>query len=374
MFDITTLLSRVNAGIDSYNSIATLQADSDLNHRKFLYICGGGGGFGSEINQLLLGFAYSVVSGRQFLIDTEQWNYGQFRDFFTFPEGFNRSLPYQTMVLNDSVNQPIQYLKSNHVGRQLVVFQEATRHVHAIKAKRPVAHYFWRLLTNETAAFMERCRVKNLSDYIGVHVRRGDKSISEAKNVPVMNYIQKIEETFPAKKGHTVFVTSDDSSVLDEFPRLRPTWMFASIIKNNSYTLNYTGHVQFRFNNLPAKEKLHQTRALLCEIQMLINAEYVFCTMSSNICRLVQILRHQDPSTVFSLDREWFAMWHRCIDARFEGKDGSPLPSQGVSFSEKELFVKENMIVFSRNIFFQLGLKRSENVGEGEDACYYFVR
>ena len=307
-YNISTLLLFGNKTIVSDDRIATLQADSDLNHRKFLYICGGGGGFGSEINQLLLGFAYSVASGRQFLIDTAQWNYGQFRDFSSFPESFNRSLPYQTMVINDDINKPIKYLKSDHVGPQLYVFQEATRQVHTIEAKRPVAHYFWRLITAETSAFIEQCRIKNLSNYIAIHVRRGDKSLTEAHNIPLTDYIQKIQQTIPGNRMRPVFVASDDPAVLVEFPQLKPMWTFVSINNTNSYASNFTGHVQWRFNNLPAAEKRFQTRLFLCQLQMLVDADYVFCTMSSNICRLVQILRHQDPSTVISLDVAWFAI------------------------------------------------------------------
>jgi hypothetical protein len=34
----------------------------------------------------------------------------------------------------------------------------------------------------------------------------------------------------------------------------------------------------------------------------------IVCGMSSNVCRLVQILRHQDPSTAISLDEEWYGI------------------------------------------------------------------
>jgi hypothetical protein len=66
------------------------------------------------------------------------------------------------------------------------------------------------------------------------------------------------------------------------------------------------GHFQGRFNRLSRNETLFETRLFICELQMLVDAQYVLCAMSSNVCRLVQILRYQHPSTAISLDRPWY--------------------------------------------------------------------
>ena len=304
---ISSSRSCPNSTNDSFDSIAALQADRGTNHRKFLYVCGGGSGFGSELNQLILAFAYSFASRRQFVLDCKRWNYGRFEDFFDFPKNFNRSLRYRSLFGNDSINQRIKYLKTNHLGEQLRLFRRATSQVQTIESKRPLAQYFWRQMTRETSAFVEQCRIRNLSNYIGLHVRRGDKLFREARKVPLQKYIEKIEETLSGQKSRSVVVTSDDISVLQELRRMRANWTFVSINITNSYTNNRSGHYQSRFNHLSQEEKRDQTRLLICQIQMLVDADYVFCTMSSNICRLVQTLRHQDPSTAISLDRPWRA-------------------------------------------------------------------
>ena len=296
-----------NATNGSSEPMASRQADINTSHRTFLYVCMGTVGFGSEINNLLLGLAYSLGSRRKFLVDCRNWTYGRFGDFFRLPEGSDHSLPYVNLTTNERVNEQIKYLKVVRSTHPLASFRRATRKIQTIEAKRRAAHRLWQRMTAETSAFVEHCRITNLSNYIAVHVRRGDKLIKEAREVPLVQYIQKIEQTLPGKQFRPVFVASDDLAVPDEFSQLRPMWTFFSINNTIPYASNYTGHTQFKFNSLPLDERMNQTRLLICEIQMLVDADYVFCTMSSNICRLVQALRHQDPSTAISLDTPWRA-------------------------------------------------------------------
>jgi hypothetical protein len=308
IYNALSALQFSNATNSSSEPMASRQADTNTSNRIFLYVCRGRVGFGSEINNLLLGLAYSLASRREFLVDCRSWTHGRFGDFFSLPQGFDRSLPYENLTTNERVNEQMKYLKVFRSTHWLSSFRRATTKVHTIEAKRQAARYLWRRMTAETSAFVEQCRIRNLSNYIAVHVRRGDKLIKEAREVPLVQYIQKIEQTLITDNAfRPVFVASDDSAVPEEFSQLRPMWAFFSINHTISYASNYTGHVQSEFNRLPLDEKMNLTRLLICEIQMLVDADYVFCTMSSNICRLVQILRHQNPSTAISLDVPWRA-------------------------------------------------------------------
>ena len=87
-------------------------------------------------------------------------------------------------------------------------------------------------MTNETLKFNETYRIQNLSNYIGIHIRKGDKLKVEARDIPSNKYVTVIE-------------------------RILETYLF------------------------------------ICELQMLVDSHYVLCVMSSNVCRLVQILRYQ---------------------------------------------------------------------------------
>ncbi len=122
-------------------------------------------------------------------------------------------------------------------------------------------------------------------------------------------YIKAIERILNTNnKTQHIFVASDVHNVLNQLHQLKPTWNFVSIYyNNNNQKSNTTGHFQSHFNHLSQKEKLYQTRLFMCELQVLIDSQYVLCSMASNVCRLIQILRHPHPSTAISLDRPWYA-------------------------------------------------------------------
>jgi hypothetical protein len=291
----------------SFDHIEVCQASGPGTNGTFLYIIWGGAGFGSELNQLLLAFTYSVASKRQFLIDSRLWNYGNLSEYFRLaPISFTSSRNYTFLVENNRENDQIEHLRTTRTGAQVGRFWRATRHVQSIESKRRAAHYFWQTMSNETQSFVQQCRLRNLSNYVGIHVRRGDKLAKEARSVPLLNYIKRIETIVPKNESQRVFVASDDPSTTDDFQKLKPQWVFISVPltepkRNGSY-----GHRQAEFNRLDRQRKRLQTHLLICQLQMLIDADYVFCTMSSNICRLIQILRHQPPATMISLDRSWY--------------------------------------------------------------------
>ena len=287
----------------SFDNINACQI-SNMTKRTFVYIMWGGAGFGSELNQLILAFAYSVSTKRQFLVDSQGWNYGNFFDYFNVPSmkyyyQFNRTF----LVENSHQNDKIDHLKTTRIGGQVRHFWLATQHLQSIEIKRRVAHYLWKSISNQTFEFIQKCKLKNVSNYIGIHIRKGDKLKKEAHEISLNKYINITQRLLIKNKNiEKIFVASDDRLVIQQLRKLKPKWNFINIDRK----LNRTGHFQSNFNQLSEKEKLNETRLFLCELQMLIDADYVLCGMSSNVCRLVQILRYQHPSTMISLDRSWY--------------------------------------------------------------------
>jgi hypothetical protein len=288
------------------DDISACQLNS-ITNRTFLYIVSNRVGFGSEINQLLLAFAYSVTTKRQFLIHDRGWNYGHFIDYFNLPSSSNYSqFNYTFITENNLENDLIDHLKTTRVGEQLHQFWKATKQVQSMTIKRPVAHYLWKSMSNETFKFIQTYRIQNLSNYIGIHIRKGDKIRFEAREIPLEKYITTIEGILEANKTiKHIFVASDDYTVIEKLRQLKPKWNFFSLHYNSSQRTKKNGHFQYDFDRLSKEQKLYETRLLMCELQILMDSNYVICGMSSNICRLVQILRHQDPSTVISLDESW---------------------------------------------------------------------
>lgn len=105
---------------------------------------------------------------------------------------------------------------------------------------------------------------------------------------------------------YVIFVASDVRNIVDGLKLLRPTWRFVQLshlMPNMTELTN--GHDQHIFNRLPIEYKIEATKILMAEIELLSRAHSVVCTFSSNICRLVQILRSQKPETVRSIDEIW---------------------------------------------------------------------
>jgi len=256
---------------------------------------------------VLLAFAYSVATKRHFLIDMRPWNYGNFTDYFNLPSTNYYPQSNRTFLVEDNrKNDRIDHLKTTRVGTQVVKFWIATRQVQSIETKRRVAHYLWASMSKETLQFIQTYRISNLSNYIGIHVRKGDKIEKEARAIPLDKYIKSIERILIKNKQiRHILVASDDHTVIEELRQLKPAWHFLSALEKSHQRTNTTGHFQLHFDRLSKKEKLFETRLLICELQMLIDSDYVLCGMSSNVCRLIQILRHQHPSTLISLDRSW---------------------------------------------------------------------
>ena len=107
-------------------------------------------------------------------------------------------------------------MKTTRTGAQVSSFWGVTREVQTLDLKRRVAHFMWERMSVETSSFVEKCRLKSLSDYIAVHVRRGDKLDFEAREVPVEAYIRRIETIVRKDESPTVFVASDDPLAIDD--------------------------------------------------------------------------------------------------------------------------------------------------------------
>ncbi|UJR16822.1 hypothetical protein I4U23_003721 [Adineta vaga] len=272
-----------------------------------MYIIWGKGGYCSEMNQLLLAFAYSVYTERHFIIDDRKWNYGKFSNYFHLP--LSQYYPHSNRVYlgkNDSENDFIDHAQTTRTGNILNRFWIASLKVQSLQNIRYVTHYLWKSLSNESYQFIEKHRIKHLSNYIGIHVRRGDKLIKEAREIPLMEYITLIEGILNRKrKMYYIFVASDDHTVIEELRELKPEWNFIGINRKKHRRINTTGHDQQNFNQLSKKDKIFETRLFMCELQMLKYAKYVLCGMSSNVCRFIQALRHQNSSTLISLDQRW---------------------------------------------------------------------
>ena len=132
-------------------------------------------------------------------------------------------------------------------------------------------------------------------EYISLHVRRGDKLIQEADIVNVDVFIAIIEYRKWDQKY--IFISSDDFSVIKEFRQKRPDWKIFTLTEEAS-----KGHEQNQFNNLSNEEIYLKTQNFLREINMHIAASSFVGSITSNVMKLISLIRN-DKTTTFSVDR-----------------------------------------------------------------------
>ena len=290
----------------SLNNIDVCQAYGPGTNGTFVYVMGGSAGFGSELNNMLLALAYSAKQGRQFFIDDQRWRYGSFHDYFNInTKHYNQSYKHQILTKSFTRNQQFTHLKFIRSFVNLRTLWSTTKDVQNIPAKRKAGHYLWKNMKNNLFTVVQSCKPKNYSRYIGIHVRRGDKG-AEQNVIPISKYIKSLEQQFKKDETLPIFVASDDRNMVQQLQKAQSEWTFFGLNMKTVGNTGKSGHSQTVFNRLPEELRRIELQYLVCEIQMLIDAEMVFCGMLSNICRLVQILREQPIETLISLDRPWF--------------------------------------------------------------------
>lgn len=117
---------------------------------------------------------------------------------------------------------------------------------------------------------------------VGVHVRRSDKILHESKLIPLETYISHVDEYFDQLeltktiKKRRIYLASEDPKIYEEMRTKFP-------------------HYEVYSNEKAAKEAQSPTtrysksslEGIIMDIEMLSKCDYVVCTHSSNICRLI---------------------------------------------------------------------------------------
>ena len=192
-------------------SLENIDACQRIVNQTLLFQLGSAAGFTSEINNLIRAFIYSINTRRKFLIDDQYWNYGLFSSFFNISQGhFSPWLPLSSYCLQRQFVHVNHYKSDNKyipehftVGRDSdggftslnLIMKPLEENTQMLKVKRIVIQYLWKTLSNETRDFIHLYLNKIQSDSIiyAIHIRRGDKLISEAKPIPLEKYIDGIE-------------------------------------------------------------------------------------------------------------------------------------------------------------------------------------
>ena len=136
-------------------------------------------------------------------------------------------------------------------------------------------------------------------DYIGLHIRRGDKIVSqEMNNIHLDRYVDEAIKHRDISRH--VFVATDDVSVVDYLiPRFKDYGM--KVFYNN---LNKShGHNEATFNHSSKQFRYEETINVLLEMDILVHSLYFIGTYTSNLSRVVPFFLGLDKCV--SLDNDW---------------------------------------------------------------------
>lgn len=104
--------------------------------------------------------------------------------------------------------------------------------VDGVALKRHFLRHMWHLRPNYRDATCQSLKDQDIfdSDYIGISIRRGDKTKENFKFPSMDEYVKAAEPIIPSVFGEgqtpKFFVATDDCSMVDELRQLRPQWVF----------------------------------------------------------------------------------------------------------------------------------------------------
>lgn len=137
------------------------------------------------------------------------------------------------------------------------------------------------------------------SDYISVHIRRGDKiAMGEMKSISLDFYVQKVVEQ--KQISNNVYIATDDTSVIDS---LKPKLEASGFRIYYNTGMAGTGYDQNKFNNEDKEVRRQTVLDTLLDMDILINSKYFIGTFSSNIGRIVPL--YIGLENCCSLDDKW---------------------------------------------------------------------
>lgn len=243
-------------------------------------------GFCSELINLIKSIIFAKKLNYNILINDNYWNFGKFDEIFqtkikTINSIHEGIICYKSLMnkglFKEVFNSNPTYEEMSKVAKKLFILQPN--------------------IMEDTLKKFSNFEFKK-KEYIGVHIRRGDKITSnESKNITKDKYINEI---LNHSKIQNIVICTDDTEFSNEVIKELLTKKNFNIFIKNKTTKGYD---QSEFNNLSSELKRDHLIDFLNDIQILINSKIFICTFSSNVSRFIALFRNGNN---YSLDIPWF--------------------------------------------------------------------
>ena len=318
------------AAADDQNWLARYRRINDRHAEKLLFRLGAQAsraGFFSEINNMLLAVLYCLKSNVRFVLSSgggrhdaqEAWTDYFVPSFDEWSDPFERRLNVRPFWKERA---PIRRRVGSALYKQVAGIAYLTQDVWyeirdtrmetymfdcaelGIEGRLPQAgealiQHVWRFndrTTAEVAAASSHLRLPD--QYVGLHVRRGDKQV-EKPPVALDRYVERLME---ATDTRNVFLATDDFSIVEAFERdVRQCTVFTLC------TPAQRGYWQPVFLAKPPEQRRADTVQLLAEIEMLRRAPTFVGTFSSNIGMFVGMSR--GGKECYGVDFDEWRIW-----------------------------------------------------------------
>ncbi|OWA51032.1 hypothetical protein BV898_15534 [Hypsibius exemplaris] len=309
-------------------------------------------GLGSNINFVLNLFLLAkdaVAPRRNFQLYVVDWNYVSWSELF---QDFTAKSPCSIIHTMDpnafqSVNQSAQTFDLDSAWQ---VRAESANDDHLLRELNSDGYWnFYQQLTAYEASLPNGVTFRKksllarslldlqprLKDVLGqiwsnlvkegaVHIRRGDKTVTgESINFPISLYVRALRRlchTNPGRCSRIVYVFCDDAEVCADFVNQAKECFhvtdFRQQVKLKAILpWSERSPVEFRhqnqFNSLPAEERLESAQEMIVSIYLAALSDFFVCTYSSNVCRLVALLKHDN---IADLDKDILSLdWSNWI-------------------------------------------------------------
>jgi hypothetical protein len=136
-------------------------------------------------------------------------------------------------------------------------------------------------------------------DYIGVHIRRGDKITSEEmREIHLDKYIKTISEY--KSISNNIYIATDNISIINELKPQLAVLGFNLFFNICNHSL---GFEEAKFNQASKQVKQEETLNVLLDMEVLVHAKFFIGTYTSNLSRVVPFFLGLDHC--ISLDNDW---------------------------------------------------------------------
>lgn len=296
--------------------------------KKLVFNIGVDAGFFSEYNNMILAMLYCLKNEIKFSISSKYANFSVqngITDYFLpfcsqDDQWFNKN--YNTRpYLTGRIKYPFLYKPIKRIYGVDFFTQDLWDKFHnkkfekenfridklgingsILEAARVLIENIWRL--NPSVRSQVQTNISSVGlpkDYIGFHIRRGDKFL-ETKGVELHQYFSRASKVTDIRNA---FIATDDYRVIEQLTLSFPEWKIFTLCKNSS-----TGYDYQTFHQQGKAKVFEELVDLLTDIEVLSAAASIFVTYSSNIGMFLGMRKGcAGASRIYSLDYPKWLIW-----------------------------------------------------------------